>query len=236
MKLRTTLRNRQSIFSTPSLWALTLLLTACAPGSSDGDGVGGRRDDGRRRYDGERRHDRQRRHDGRGGDDRYRRYDRRCGHHGRARERRRRWSRRHDGHGRLHRGERRRERWPRWSGRRGATAGTAGSSAGGGATGTGGGTCGAGTSAAFPPISDYTAQRRRLRSGGRPRATPATPPSARTASPCSGRRPRSTARAASASDHRLGQRLHEHRRHLAGIPRRVWRRTASSSSRPNKRR
>jgi hypothetical protein len=110
MKRRTTFCNRrQSVVSTPSLWALTLLIGACSSGSSGGEGARG----------------------GAGGA---------AGTTGAA-------------------GAAGAAGTTGVAGAAGAAdrGGTTGAAGDGGATGTGGGTCG-GVSAAFAPVSDYTAR------------------------------------------------------------------------------
>jgi hypothetical protein len=138
MKLRMALRNRQSIFSTPSLWAATLLLTACAP---DGDGIGSGAGGvaGTAGASGT---------TGTAGTTGSAGTSGNAGAIGAAGTTGAAGSTGGSGGASAGRG----------GTGGGATAGTAGSSAGGGATGAGGGTCAAGTSAAFPSVSDYTAR------------------------------------------------------------------------------
>ena len=134
MKRRTpSYDQRTRLVSTTPLWALTLLIGACAPGSSDGEGTGGSSGGaaGAAGTTGV---------TGRGGT---------TGAGGRGGATGTGGATAGSGGGSAGRGG---------TGGGGAAAGMAGSSAGGGAIGTGGGTCGAGSSAAFPSVSDYTAR------------------------------------------------------------------------------
>ena len=200
MKRRTTLRNRQSIFSTPSLWALTLLLTACGPGSSDGDGVGGSAGGAAGTA-------------GASGTTGIAGTTGSAGTAGTMALRGRRGPQVRLAPQALQ-GLRERRASPVAAARRARQAPPAARArqAPGAARAE---RVRPRLSRPFPTIRRGTAVSGR----SRPRATPATPPRhrPRRGVPAGGREVRP--RRSQASDHRLGQRPHEHRRHLAGIPR-----------------